>query len=97
MAPVTAASHVLVPALVGLDLADAHELAMTAGVVLVSADPDGMPTTGVVSAQDPMAGTQVDPADSVAVLVERRGRGGGVAEPPAPLNPTGTGAEPAPA
>ena len=54
---------VLVPALVGLEVSAAHELAFEARVVVVAADPDDpLPATGVVTAQAPAAGTRVNPA-----------------------------------
>jgi beta-lactam-binding protein with PASTA domain len=84
---------VLVPALVGLGVQDAHALARTAEVVVVSAEPDGdLPVTGTVSAQQPGAGTRVEPATPVAVLVEQDDPGGGrgvAAPPPEPLGPAG--------
>jgi hypothetical protein len=65
---------VLVPALVGLDLADAHALAMDARVVIASADPaNPLPTTGVVTAQEPAAGLKAEPADTVLVVVDEGG------------------------
>jgi uncharacterized membrane protein YgcG len=69
---------VLVPALIGLEVSDAHDLAFTARVVAVAADPAiPLPTAGVVTAQQPSAGTRVDPADTVAIAVEPRHGGGG--------------------
>lgn len=84
--------EVLVPALVGLDVQDAHELAFTARVVVVSGEPEGeLPTTGTVIAQQPVAGTRTAPAASVEVLVEPEGGGGGgqtvAVPPPEPLGP----------
>ncbi|WP_094930269.1 PASTA domain-containing protein [Pseudonocardia sp. MH-G8] len=98
---------VLVPALIGLEVSDAHDLAFTARVVAVAADPAiPLPTAGVVTAQQPSAGTRVDPADTVAIAVEpRHGGGGGDDEgggggggggrplptpPPGPRDPAGT-------
>lgn len=87
--------HVLVPALVGLDIADAHELALAARVAVVSEDPDvSLPLSGVVSAQQPGAGTQVLPGDPVTVRVVDGGGGGGggsarVPPGPRPLDPAG--------
>jgi beta-lactam-binding protein with PASTA domain len=83
----------VVPALVGLEVGDAHDLAMGAGVVVVSADPvEPLPATGTVTAQTPLAGLTVPPASPVSVLVERRGRGGGtpVPTPPLPVDAVGT-------
>jgi beta-lactam-binding protein with PASTA domain len=86
---------VLVPALVGLQVGDAHELAFEARVVVVAADPDEpLPATGTVIAQSPTAGTRVAPAHPVAVAVESGGRGGGggrrlTTPPPGPRDPSG--------
>ena len=87
--------EVLVPALVGLEIGEAHALALSARVVVASADPvDPLPTTGVVSAQQPLAGIAVPPATTVSVLVDTDGGGGGGSSgapvPPAPLDPAGT-------
>ena len=87
---------VLVPALVGLDVADAHELAFEARVVAVAADPDEpLPASGVVTAQAPTAGTRVDPAAAVAIAVDPGGGGGGggrrlAPPPPGPRDPSGS-------
>jgi hypothetical protein len=87
---------VLVPALVGLDVAEAHELAFRARVVAVAADPDEeLPVAGVITDQQPRAGCRVTPAASVAVIVEPPGGGGGgggrvATPPPGPRNPAGT-------
>jgi beta-lactam-binding protein with PASTA domain len=88
---------VLVPALVGLELSDAHELAFEARVVLVAADPDEpLPLTGTVVAQAPRAGTRVAPAHAVAIAVETAGGGGGgggrrlTTPPPGPRDPSGS-------
>lgn len=86
---------VLVPALVGLEIGEAHALALSARVVVVSADPvDPLPATGVVSAQQPLAGIAVPAATAVEVLVESGGGGGGgsvgAPVPPSPLDPAGT-------
>ncbi|WP_345602379.1 PASTA domain-containing protein [Pseudonocardia adelaidensis] len=88
---------VLVPALVGLEVSDAHELAFEARVVVVTADPDEpLPLTGTVVAQTPGAGTRVDPAHPVAIAVEAGGGGGGgggrrlTTPPPGPRDPSGS-------
>ncbi len=87
---------VLVPALVGLDVGDAHELAFTARVVAVAGDPDEpLPVSGVVTAQLPEAGTRVAPADPVIIAVDPGGGGGGGGRrveppPPGPMDPAGT-------
>lgn len=73
-----APEHALVPALVGLDAADAHELALTAGVAIVGPSPNrSTPTYGTVVAQKPTAGTQVQPGDPVTVWIDTGGDGGG--------------------
>jgi beta-lactam-binding protein with PASTA domain len=88
---------VLVPALVGLEVSDAHELAFAARVVAVAVDPAApLPTSGIVTAQAPNAGTRVDPGDTVEIVVEPGGGGGGgggsspVEPPPRPRDPAGT-------
>ena len=85
--------HVLVPALVGLDAVSARELAAVAGVVLVSgaADDTRLPVSGVVIAQQPMAGTQLAPGGSVEVLIEDADGGGGawLSNDPLPRDPAG--------
>jgi hypothetical protein len=69
---------VLVPALVGLEVGDAHELAFSARVVAVAADPTvPLPVAGIVTAQEPSAGTRVDPADPVVIAVSSGPGGGG--------------------
>ena len=85
---------VLVPALVGLPAAQAHELAITARVVAVDPDPDTPPTVeGTVVAQRPDAGTRVPAGDPVTVWIESDGRGGGGnvprVEPDKPLDGAG--------
>jgi hypothetical protein len=86
---------VLVPALVGLQVSEAHELAFEARVVVVAADPDEpLPVTGTVIAQAPGAGTRVAPAHPVAIAVETGGGGGGgrrlTTPPPGPRDPSGS-------
>lgn len=87
---------VLVPALVGLQVGDAHELAFEARVVVVAADPDEpLPATGTVIAQAPGAGTRVAPAHPVAIAVESGGGGGGggrrlTTPEPGPRDPSGS-------
>jgi beta-lactam-binding protein with PASTA domain len=88
---------VLVPALVGLEVSDAHELAFEARVVVVTADPDEpLPVTGTVVAQTPSAGTRVAPAHPVAIAVDTGGGGGGgggrrlTTPPPGPRDPSGS-------
>ncbi|WP_073455086.1 PASTA domain-containing protein [Pseudonocardia thermophila] len=84
---------VLVPALVGLDFADATRLAALSGIAL---DPiTGPVREGAVTGQQPLAGTTVPPGSTVQVTVEETGRGGGggsaLIPPPTPLDPTGAG------
>ncbi|WP_219417042.1 PASTA domain-containing protein [Pseudonocardia nigra] len=74
----TEAAKALVPALVGLDVAQAHELAMSARVAVVGPDPDiTLPLDGVVTGQQPLAGIEIPAGDPVTVWVETRGNDGG--------------------
>lgn len=90
--------EVLVPALVGLDVSEAHERAFAARVVAVTADPAApLPASGIVVAQAPGAGMRVAPAAPVAIAVEPDPGGGGggggkrvTPPPPGPLHPAGT-------
>lgn len=66
------------PALVGLEVGEAHELAFAARVVAVTADPaEPLPVTGTVTAQYPRAGARVEPAAPVAIAVDPGPDGGG--------------------
>lgn len=68
----------LVPALVGLPAAEAHEVAMSARVVAVDPDPDTPPTvSGTVVAQRPEPGVRVPAGEAVTIWVETDGGGGG--------------------
>lgn len=85
------------PALVGLEVGEAHELAFEARVVIVTADPDEpLPVTGTVVAQTPSAGTRVAPAAPVAIAVDKGDGGGGgggrqlKTPPPGPRDPSGS-------
>jgi beta-lactam-binding protein with PASTA domain len=84
---------VLVPALVGLPAAQAHEVAMAARVVAVDPDPDTPATVeGTVTAQQPEAGTRVPAGEAVTIWVEPGGGGGGNmprVEPDKPLDGAG--------
>lgn len=86
---------VLVPALVGLPAAEAHEVAIAARLVAVDPDPDTPPTVeGTVVAQQPEAGTRVPAGEAVTVWIEDGGRGGGGGnmprvEPDKPLDGAG--------
>ena len=87
------------PADLSAGLGDAHELAFAARVVAVAPDPDTpLPVAGVVTAQAPGAGTRVDPADPVAILVDPRGGGGRplTPPPPGPRDPAGSKPTPEP-
>ena len=67
----------LVPALVGLPAAQAHEVAMAARVVAIDPDPDTPPTVeGTVTAQQPEAGTRVPAGEAVTIWVEPDSGGG---------------------
>lgn len=93
------AELVLVPALVGLDAAEAHAVALAARVVAVDPDPDTPPTlSGVVARQDPTPGTRVPAGEAVTVWIDSGpgddgggGGGGGTPqpEPPKPVAPAG--------
>jgi beta-lactam-binding protein with PASTA domain len=90
-----AEEHVLVPAMVGLDIVDAQALARAARVVTVTEDPETPPPfAGTVRAQRPTAGTPVRPGHSVTIWVKETGggRGGSALSPvdPDPLEPVGT-------
>jgi hypothetical protein len=73
------AARVPVPALVGLAVAEAHELAMSARLAVVGPDPDvTLPLDGLVTAQAPLAGNEIPAGDPVTVWVEvQRGDGAG--------------------
>ena len=91
------AELVLVPALVGLDAAEAHAVALAARLVAVDPDPDTPPTlSGVVARQDPTPGTRVPAGEAVTVWIDSGpddggGGGGGTPqpEPPKPVAPAG--------
>jgi beta-lactam-binding protein with PASTA domain len=88
---------VLVPALVGLPAADAHELAISSRVVAVDPDPDTPPTvSGTVTDQEPKAGFQVPAGSPVTIWVEPDDDGGGGnmprIEPDKPLDGAGANA-----
>jgi hypothetical protein len=91
--------------LVGLQVNDAHELALVNRVATVTADPDAPPPlSGTVVAQHPIAGTQVLPGDTVTIWIDDDddgngddgngddGGGGSAPTPtgPPPLDPAGT-------
>lgn len=80
---------VLVPALVGLDAAEAHEVAMAARVVAVDPEPDTPPTlSGTVVAQQPEPGARIPAGDPVTIWPDNAdggGGGGGMPQPDSPL------------
>lgn len=85
---------VLVPALVGLDATQAHEVAMAARLVAVDPEPDTPPTlSGTVVAQQPRPGERIPAGDTVTIWIEGDGGGGGGGTPqpdtPSPLDPAG--------
>jgi beta-lactam-binding protein with PASTA domain len=86
----------VVPSLVGLAAAVAHDAALDAHLLAVDQDPSHSPTVaGVVEAQEPVAGSQVVPGHRVRIWVKTNpgedGGGGGLAAPsgPTPLTPSG--------
>lgn len=84
----------VVPPLVGLGAAVAHDIALDAQVLAVDQDPSHSPTVaGVVAAQEPAAGSQVATGHRVRIWVETNpgedgGGGGGGGGQPAPSGPT---------
>jgi beta-lactam-binding protein with PASTA domain len=86
-----------VPPLVGLAAIQAHDIALDAQLLAVDQDPSHSPTVaGVVAAQAPNPGTQVQPGDRVLIWVrttpdEGGGGGGGQRIPtgPKPKTPAG--------
>ncbi|HET9254536.1 MAG TPA: PASTA domain-containing protein [Pseudonocardiaceae bacterium] len=87
----------VVPALVGLTAAVAHDAALDAHLLAVDQDPSHSPSVaGVVEAQEPAPGSQVVPGHRVRIWVktdpgEDGGGGGGLPTPsgPAPLSSAG--------
>jgi len=60
--------RVLVPRLVGLELAPAYRIALLSGIALCGPDPEQvLPLRGVISNQQPTAGTTVWSGDPVTV------------------------------
>lgn len=99
--------RVLVPALVGLDVADAHQMALHAGLLAVGPDLDTPPPiAGVVIRQDPQAGRQIPAASAVTIWVRSDppddtdddqgggGGGGGMPDPTDPARVTPAGSKP---
>ena len=89
----------MVPSLVGLAPAAAHDVALDAQLLAVDQDSSHSPTVaGVVAAQEPAPGSQVAPGHRVQIWVQTdpgdggRGGGGGLPVPsgPTPLTPAGT-------
>lgn len=90
----------VVPPLVGLAAAVAHDIALDAQLLAVDQDPSHSPTVaGVVAAQEPAAGSQVAAGYRVRIWVQTDpgedggGGGGGLPEPsgPPPLTPDAAG------
>jgi len=88
------AGQVEVPDLAGMIVADARRKGHEAGLVVVSADPDGPPLAGlswpgiwVVTAQHPAPGIRLSRWDNVVIEFEelRGGEGAGDREPRIPL------------
>jgi len=88
----------VVPSLVGLDATAAHDLALDAHLLAVDQDPRHAATVaGIVSAQEPMAGSQLTAGQKVRIWVrtdpgEDGDGGGGLSAPsgPTPLTPAGS-------
>jgi beta-lactam-binding protein with PASTA domain len=88
----------VVPPLVGLAAAAAHDVALDAQLLAVDQDPSHSATVaGIVAAQEPVAGSQVIPGHRVRIWVDtnpgENGDGGGglpVPSGPTPLTPAGT-------
>jgi hypothetical protein len=88
------AGQVEVPQLVGMIVADARQAGHEAGLVVISADPDGPPLGGltwpgiwIVTAQHPVPGAWLPRWDNVVIEFEelRSGEGAGDREPRIPL------------
>jgi hypothetical protein len=86
--------QVEVPDLAGMMVADARRKGHEAGLVVVSADPDGAPLAGltwpgiwIVTAQHPAPGTRLSRWDNLRIEFEelRGGEGAGDREPRIPL------------
>lgn len=88
----------MVPSLVGLDATAAHDLALDAHLLAVDQGPRHSATVaGIVSAQEPMAGSQLTAGQKVRIWVrtdpgEDGDGGGGLSAPsgPTPLTPAGS-------
>jgi beta-lactam-binding protein with PASTA domain len=83
--------HTVVPMLVGLPAATAHDVALDAQVLAVDQDPAHKPTEpGVVTAQQPRPGSSVATGHRVSIWVSPPGGegGGGGGNTPVPGNPT---------
>lgn len=91
--------QVVVPDLVGLVVPEARRKGHEAGLVVVSADPDGAPLGGltwpgiwIVTAQHPAPGARLSRWDNLVIEFEERrgGEGAGDREPRIPLPDLGT-------
>ena len=87
-------AQVLVPDLVGMTVPEARRKGHEAGLVVVSADPDGPPLGGltwpgtwIVTAQHPAPGARLSQWDNLVIEFEERrgGEGAGDREPRIPL------------
>jgi hypothetical protein len=93
------AGQVVVPNLVGMVVHEARQKGHEAGLVVVSADPDGTPLGGltwpgtwIVTAQHPAPGARLSRWDNLVIEFEERrgGEGAGDREPRTPLPDLGT-------
>ena len=88
----------MVPSLVGLEATTAHDLALDAHLLAVDQDPRHSATVaGTVSAQEPLAGSQLAAGQKIRIWVrtdpgEDGDGGGGLSAPsgPTPLTPAGS-------
>lgn len=79
----------VVPSLVGLGAAAAHDVALDAQLLAVDQDPNHSPTVaGIVAAQDPVAGSKVASGHRVRIWVETDPGDNGGGGRPAPTGPT---------
>lgn len=79
---------VLVPALVGLEVAYAEQVTLRAQVEAVPAEPEReLPPGGIVIRQRPQAGLRVPAGDRVTIWI-RTGRGGQARPQPSGPQPT---------
>jgi DNA-binding Lrp family transcriptional regulator len=77
-------SSVTVPNVIGMSWDRARDVLHDAGLIGVGTDPDGPPSSGVVTDQSPESGARV-PAGAMITLWVDRGGGSGVREPRRPI------------